>query len=278
MTKRFLSTLAVYLLGFATIQAQAPFTGRVEYKMEVGSKEAAPPNFIVHYNKLYIILQANIPDKEGQVSEETLVIDFVTGNTYEISHKAKKIVKKSFAISKENEMQLANTPINWGKIANIPAKAYKGTVSGMVNCTIWLADSLPLAVPANLKKTNDLFMWATDRLMLKIEVPGTDSFAAPFGILAISIKPDTAFNKPFHLPTGYSFTDEKALEMAKDSLLRAFNKIDNELAQQRLNDDSAQRIVNQLNGPVKKKATSPKKRKKTSTAKGSKPLARRPKQ
>lgn len=278
MTKRFFITLAVALLGFIATKAQAPFTGTVEYHLLVGDREAAPPNFIVLYNKQYILLEAKMPDKQGQMVEENLVIDFITGNTYEISHKKKSIRQKYFNVSEANQIQLTDTPFNSGKIANIPSKAYKAKIAEETSCTIWLADSLPLAVPANLKKTNDLFMWATDRLMLKIEVPGTDSFSNPFSISAISIKPDTASNKPFQLPKGYSFTDEKILAKAQDSLLKAFKTIDSNLIRQRFNEDSAKWFADEANSYVNKKPPSPKKPQKKAPAKGNKPLARRPKQ
>lgn len=278
MAKQFFTTLAVVLLGFIATKAQAPFTGRVEYRILVGDKEAAPPNFIVHYNKQYILLEAKIPDTQGQVAEENLVIDFITGNTYEISHKAKTIKQKYFVTSEANQIQLADTPFNSGKIADIPSKAYQAKITEETSCTIWLADSLPLAVPANLKKTNDLFMWAMDRLMLKIEVPATESFSNPFSIYAVSIKPDTASNKPFQLPKDYSFTDVKILAKAQDSLLKAFKTIDSELAQQRFNEDLAKRFADEANSYLNKKPPSPKKPKKKAPTKGSKPTARRPKQ
>jgi hypothetical protein len=183
MTKKNWACLITSLLLAVGTRAQAPFTGTVIYQIADGQKEEAHMEFIAAYNKHFILLQAIMPEKTGDLSGKTLAMDFVTGNAYEISHKEKIITQKHFTVGEANEIQLSDTPIQTGRICGLPAKAYRGTINEGLTCTVWLADSLPLAVPAILKRTNDLFIWGMDRLLLRITAEsGSKGFLSNFEI------------------------------------------------------------------------------------------------
>ena len=266
MAKRLLFTLTACILVLLSIQAQTPFTGKVIYKMDVGQKKEAPTEFIANYNKFYILLQAMIPEKTGEIAGKSLAIDFITNHAYDISHKSKTIIKRFYAEGKTDQIQLADTPIQRGKIAGLSATAYRATLSDGTHYTIWMADSLPLAVPASLKKSNDLFIWAMNRLMLRITAhSGIKGFRSPFMIEARFVMPELPTDSTIKLPQHYTITDQVNMAKMQDSLLREFKKVDSQLRVNGLQLDSA------LMGKSLLKPKQPAKRPKSNGAKKGKP-------
>jgi hypothetical protein len=223
------------LLALFATKAQMPFTGTVTYKMDVGPAEAAPPHFTVHYHKHYLLLEA----MGNHGLQEQLVMDYTTGKVYEIAHYKKKVTQREFPGLGNYHVQTAGPAIDSGRIAGIAAKGYKAKISGKTDCIVWLADSLPLAAPDDMKKSEAFSLWSMDRVMLHLSIQAdTRGYQAAMDIKAIQVTPAPPSDSLFQLPKDYAFTDEAALRRREDSLMRAFKQTDSLLGGHNLEQDS----------------------------------------
>ncbi len=266
MTKQFFITLAVALLGFIATKAQAPFTGRVEY--EFIFQEEVPqeqPRMILEYRPRYLKLIAfALKDTiTGLYEPETeMVIDYISGKTYQVSHDAKKIISLEKTKTTLVLPQLTQLPGEQTIIAGNKANLYQTKIDKFQSYRIWFADSITVTQNDVLAQNSDFFIFGTGKLLLRVEpdtIGGKKKKGEDVTINAVKITPLTFSDSSYQLPANYAIEDEAALNRLQDSLLRQFQNVDSVLAQQKLNQDSAKWAADEINSYVNKKPTSPKK-------------------
>lgn len=279
MAKQFFATLAVALLGFIATQAQAPFTGRVEY--EFIFQEEVPqeqPRMILEYRPRYLKLIAfALKDTiTGLYEPETeMVIDYTSGKTYQVSHDVKRIISLEKTKTTLVLPQLTQLPGEQTTIAGNKANLYQTKIDKFQSYRIWFADSITVTQNDVLAQNNDFFIFGTGKLLLRVE-PDTIGVKKKKGedvtINAIKITPLVFSDSNYQFPPNYTVEDESALRRMQDSLMQQFKDIDSQL---QLNQDSALMSTK----PIPKVGTSKKQKPlKKAPTKGSKPPARRPKQ
>jgi hypothetical protein len=281
MTKRFLSTLAVCLLGLIATKAQPPFTGTVEYEF-VFEKEAPKeqPKMILEYRPRYLKLIAfALKDTiTGQYEHETeMVIDYESGKTYQVIPGAKKIILRE-KTSSSVLPQMTLLPGQQKTIVGIKANLYQTKIDEFHSYNMWFADSINVAMNDVLSKNSDFFIFGTGKLLLRVEpdtTVGKKKKGEDLTINAVKITPIAFNDSSYQLTPNYTVEDESALKRMQDSLMREFKRLDSQFLQG--NQDPAQ-IGRSPTKRIGKTPLSGQKPKKTSTAKGRKPLARRPKQ
>jgi hypothetical protein len=281
MTRKFFITLAVALLGFIATKAQAPFTGRVEYEF-VSRIDAPdmPVKLAIEYGPKYLkLIPLTIKDSSSH-DEMELVIDYTSGQMYELMHAAQKVIIKEKQI-RPFLLQMTHMPENKKTFVGAKASLYETKVDGSQFYDVWLSDSITVTVSDAVSQNSDFFIFGTGKILLKA-APKTEQIVKgelqDMTINAVKIIPYIIADSSYQLPANYAIEDAAALNRLQDSLLRQFQNVDSALAQQKFNEDSARWLADEANSYLKKKPPSPKKPQKKAPAKGNKPPARRPKQ
>lgn len=282
MTKRTFITLAVALLGFIATKAQQPFTGRVEYEFVFKTDDPSiPKGMVIEYGPTYMkMMSFDSKNSASHQYEMEMVIDHSSGQMYAFVHDAKKvIIKKNPATPVQPEM--IRVPKSETTIAGIKASLYNTRVNGSQFYEVWLSDSIRVSTSDLVAKDSDFFIFGTGKILLKA-APKTEQVLKgelqDMTIKVVKITPLVFSDSIYQLPKDYTIEDEAALSRMQDSLLQQFKAVDSAFAQQQLNEDSVKWVADEINSHVNKKPPSPKKPQKKAPTKGSKPVARRPKQ
>ena len=263
MANSFFITLAIALLGFIATKAQAPFTGRVEY--EFVFQEGVPkeqPRMILEYGNRYMkLIPFTIKDSiTGLYESETeMVIDYTSGQTYQVIHSAKKIILRE-KTSNSLLPQMTLLPGQQKTIAGIKANLYQAKVDSFHSYKIWFADSIKVAVNDVVSQNPDFFIFGTGKLLLNVEADTSGDNkkkGEDVTINAVKVTPLALSDSNYRLPTGYDIEDESALKRMQDSLMQQFKEIDNQL--RRNNHDDSTLLTTPPKKPATKKPASPKK-------------------